>query len=120
MTNEREGRMCERANGRKENNAYLFTRSLVYSFTDYTTLSSLRGTKQSMTMNHKRVYNDKGCMSIREGILECFASLAMTNEREGRKDERKITLLCSLVHLSTRFLTTQPCRHCEARSNPGL
>jgi hypothetical protein len=29
---------------------------------------------------------------------------------------------CSLylVHLSTRLLTTQPCRHCEERSNPGL
>jgi hypothetical protein len=39
---------------------------------------------------------------------------------KGRKDERKITLICSLVHLSTRLLTTQACRHCEARSNPGL
>jgi hypothetical protein len=85
-TNEREGqrdkrangRKGERANGRKENNAYLFTRSLVYSFTDNTILSSLRGTKQSRTMNHKRAYNDKGWKSIRAGILDCFASLAMT------------------------------------------
>ncbi|MDR1180624.1 MAG: hypothetical protein LBL13_01400 [Bacteroidales bacterium] len=51
------------------------TCSLVYLFTDYTTLSSLRGTKQSRTMEQKRAYNDKGCMAIREGILDCFASL---------------------------------------------
>jgi hypothetical protein len=70
-------------------------------------------------MKHKMAYNDKGCKSLRTGILDCFASLAMTNEREERMDERKITLICSLVHLSTRLQTTQPCRHCEARSNPG-
>jgi hypothetical protein len=39
----------------------------------------LRGTKQSRTMKHKRAYNDKGCKSIRAGILDCFAMLAMTN-----------------------------------------
>ncbi|MDR1182941.1 MAG: hypothetical protein LBL13_13290, partial [Bacteroidales bacterium] len=64
MTNERERRRDERAKGRKggkregekENNAYLFTRSLIYSFTDNITLSSLRGTKQSRSMKHKRTY----------------------------------------------------------------
>jgi hypothetical protein len=74
MTNEREGQRDEMANGRKENNAYLFIRSLVYSFTDYTTLSSLRGTKQSRTMKHKRIYNDKSWKAIREGdtgLLRC-------------------------------------------------
>jgi hypothetical protein len=46
---------------------------------------SLRGTKQSRTMKHEKAYNDKGCKSLRSGILDCFASLAMTNEREGRR-----------------------------------
>jgi hypothetical protein len=86
-------RMCERK--------ITHTRSLVYSFTDNTSLSSLRGTKQSSTMKHKRAYNDKGWKSIREGILDCFAPLAMTNEREGRKGEKKITLICSLVYSFT-------------------
>jgi hypothetical protein len=78
-SSEKRGRMGESTNGRMENNAYLFTHSLVYSSTDNTTLSSLRGTKQSRTMKHKRAYNDKGCKSIRAGILDCFATLAMTN-----------------------------------------
>jgi hypothetical protein len=38
-------------------------------------------------MKHKMAYNGKGCKSLREGILDCFASLAMTNEREGRMGE---------------------------------
>ncbi|MDR1180606.1 MAG: hypothetical protein LBL13_01310 [Bacteroidales bacterium] len=82
MTNQRGGRRDERK--------ITLTRSLVYLSTRLLKTqpcSSLRGTKQSMIMNHKRAYNDKGCKSIRVGILDCFATLAMTNEREGRKGE---------------------------------
>ncbi|MDR1181401.1 MAG: hypothetical protein LBL13_05450 [Bacteroidales bacterium] len=64
------GRMCERK--------ITLTCSLVYTFTDNTTQSSLRGTKQSRRMKHKMAYKDNGCMSICTGILDCFASLAMT------------------------------------------
>jgi hypothetical protein len=66
------GRMGEGMNGRKENNAYLSTRSLVYSSTDNTIPPSLRGTKQSRTMKHEKAYNDKGGKSLRSDILDCF------------------------------------------------
>jgi hypothetical protein len=104
MTNEREGRRDERENGRKENNAYLFTRSLVYSSTDNTSLSSLRGTKPSRTMKHKMAYNDKGCMSLLTGILDCFATLAMTNGREGRRYESANGRMENNAYMFTRSL----------------
>ncbi|MDR1182517.1 MAG: hypothetical protein LBL13_11120 [Bacteroidales bacterium] len=65
-----EGRMYERQ--------ITLTCSLVHLSTDNTPLSSLRGTKQSRTMKQKRAYKDKGCKALCTGILDCFASLAMT------------------------------------------
>ncbi|MDR1203681.1 MAG: hypothetical protein LBL58_18890 [Tannerellaceae bacterium] len=95
---------------KKKINAYLFTRSLIYSSTNNTTLSSLRGTKQSSTGEFVGVFlldcfamlatteaymtmittdlSLRGTKQSRNMIRWIASYLAMTNQREGRRDEK--------------------------------